>query len=193
MDLIDDDVLAAFGLPVEAPEAPREPAPIAEYTGALRGEMRDPETVRRYILGGHGTFTARSLRTGSRLTFRLSRPRHSDAGDARIYVRVLTGPENTADYTWLGTFRTADRDWRGRTYAAGWTHSRKSDIGESAPSARTVAWLLPRVLRGGRHLDAVMEQTEFWHEGRCGACGRKLTVPESIKSGIGPVCAGRAA
>ena len=32
-----------------------------------------------------------------------------------------------------------------------------------------------------------------WHEGKCGACGRKLTVPDSIKSGIGPVCAARAA
>jgi hypothetical protein len=28
-----------------------------------------------------------------------------------------------------------------------------------------------------------------WHEGRCGRCGRKLTVPESIESGFGPECA----
>lgn len=32
---------------------------------------------------------------------------------------------------------------------------------------------------------------EIWHEGRCGRCGRKLTVPESIAAGIGPECAGR--
>ena len=32
---------------------------------------------------------------------------------------------------------------------------------------------------------------EVWHEGRCGRCGRLLTVPESIASGIGPVCAER--
>jgi hypothetical protein len=30
-----------------------------------------------------------------------------------------------------------------------------------------------------------------YHEGRCGACGRRLTTPESISSGLGPVCAGR--
>lgn len=27
------------------------------------------------------------------------------------------------------------------------------------------------------------------HEGQCGRCGRKLTVPESIEHGIGPECA----
>jgi hypothetical protein len=29
------------------------------------------------------------------------------------------------------------------------------------------------------------------HEGRCGKCGRLLTVPESVETGIGPECAKR--
>jgi hypothetical protein len=29
---------------------------------------------------------------------------------------------------------------------------------------------------------------EVWHEGKCGKCGRTLTVPSSIESGIGPEC-----
>lgn len=29
---------------------------------------------------------------------------------------------------------------------------------------------------------------EIWHEGKCGRCGRQLTVPESIESGFGPEC-----
>jgi hypothetical protein len=29
---------------------------------------------------------------------------------------------------------------------------------------------------------------EFWHEGRCAQCGKRLTVPESIQSGFGPEC-----
>jgi hypothetical protein len=33
------------------------------------------------------------------------------------------------------------------------------------------------------------EQVEFYHEGRCGKCGRKLTDPESIRRGLGPQCA----
>ena len=31
------------------------------------------------------------------------------------------------------------------------------------------------------------------HEGRCGRCGRTLTVPESIERGIGPECASKMA
>lgn len=31
----------------------------------------------------------------------------------------------------------------------------------------------------------------FLHEGACGKCGRPLTTPESIQSGIGPVCSGK--
>lgn len=37
-------------------------------------------------------------------------------------------------------------------------------------------------------LSIYMPLLEIWHEGKCGMCGRKLTVPESIKNGIGPEC-----
>jgi hypothetical protein len=42
-----------------------------------------------------------------------------------------------------------------------------------------------------RHLferDTVPDGLEVWHEGRCGRCNRKLTVPASIESGFGPEC-----
>jgi hypothetical protein len=29
------------------------------------------------------------------------------------------------------------------------------------------------------------------HDGHCSVCGRKLTTPESLDSGIGPVCAAK--
>ena len=32
------------------------------------------------------------------------------------------------------------------------------------------------------------EQFEFYHEGRCCVCARRLTVPESITDGVGPEC-----
>lgn len=36
---------------------------------------------------------------------------------------------------------------------------------------------------------ALPTQVQFWHEGRCGHCGRRLTVPASIFTGFGPDCA----
>lgn len=51
--------------------------------------------------------------------------------------------------------------------------------------ARVFAWLWATRLSTGRELP---EQVEVWHEGRCGRCGRRLTVPESISTGFGPEC-----
>ena len=64
-------------------------------------------------------------------------------------------------------------------------HGRKSRVGEDAPSARAFRWIWSRFVS-----DKDFAPAEFWHEGRCGRCGRKLTVPASIERGLGPVCAG---
>jgi hypothetical protein len=45
------------------------------------------------------------------------------------------------------------------------------------------AWFWDRLRNGN-----LPEQVEVHHEGRCGRCGRALTVPESIESGFGPEC-----
>jgi len=36
------------------------------------------------------------------------------------------------------------------------------------------------------HLDTGL--VEFYHMGRCAACGLSLTNPESIETGYGPIC-----
>lgn len=51
------------------------------------------------------------------------------------------------------------------------------------------AWLWGRIV----HEKDLPEKAQVWHEGRCGACNRPLTVPESIENGLGPVCASRVA
>jgi hypothetical protein len=40
--------------------------------------------------------------------------------------------------------------------------------------------------------DNFVTSAEFHHCGFCCRCGRTLTDPASIESGIGPICAGRA-
>ena len=51
--------------------------------------------------------------------------------------------------------------------------------------ARAFEWLW-RMLKSAKPLPPTFE---FWHEGRCGKCGKKLTTPESIERGLGPECA----
>jgi len=59
-----------------------------------------------FVLGGNATFTASSTK-GGRFTYRvrLAKPRagQADDGTRRWFVAVLTGPDNSSDYTYLGT------------------------------------------------------------------------------------------
>lgn len=116
-----------------------------------------------YILAGNATVTVKSLSTGTRFTYKVTK-----AGPTVYFVGVLSGPDNEVDYSYIGIVR------RGV-----FTLTRKSRAGMSAASVRAFAWL-------SRNWED--DRAEVWHEGRCGRCGRTLTVPESIKSGIGPVC-----
>lgn len=130
----------------------------------------DPANARRFILAGNARVTLESAKTGARYTYRVRQKE-----DGFYFVSVLTGSDNEADYTYLGTIRDA-------RYA----HGRKSCIGADAPSAKAFEWAWPRLAAG-----AAPVGLNVWHEGRCGRCNRPLTVPESIASGFGPECAGR--
>jgi hypothetical protein len=129
------------------------------------------EEVRTFMFSGDATLTIKSRRSGERFTFRVSL-----SDDGQLYwVKVLTGPDNTRAYQYLG-------HWRGKRY---FTHGSKSKIGPNAPSTLAYTFLATALERGG----GLPPLLEVLHEGRCGRCHRKLTVPSSIKSGIGPDCA----
>lgn len=128
---------------------------------------------RKFMLAGNAVFTLRSEKTGNRFTYRVRQPQDMDPKKPIWFVSVLTGSDNDSDYAYLGYII-------GTSYLHG--HS-KSRIGAEAPSAKAASWTFHRLLHG-----APITGVEFFHEGRCGRCGRRLTVPESIESGFGPEC-----
>jgi hypothetical protein len=133
--------------------------------------------IQKFVTAGKAYFTVVNPDKGSRYTFKVSQPKreNEDGSSVPFFVSVLTGPDNTSHYSYLGAIF-------GDTYR----QTAKSRISSDAPSAKCFDWLW-RNLSNETRLDMI----EFWHEGRCCMCGRKLTVPESIDAGIGPVCAGR--
>lgn len=128
--------------------------------------------AKSFILAGNATFTLVNEESGNRFTFKVVRPDE----DTPHFVKVLTGSDNEDDFTFLGTIFNK-RDFR---------HGRRSRITPEAQSAKAFNWAWPRILS-----DGLPPQVKVFHEGRCGRCGRKLTVPESIESGIGPECSKR--
>lgn len=137
--------------------------------------MVDPDRALEFITGGHATFTVKSNRTGAHLSYRVLHMRRG----ARIMpnafaIQELRGPDNEHDWhahgvlLQDGALPNGDPRWTTRNGPLGLT------------------WVVHR-------LQAVSSPPPFeiWHAGACSRCGRLLTHPESLRTGIGPTCAGR--
>lgn len=135
-----------------------------------------------FVLAGDATFTV-ELPPGSaqpHYTYRVQKteatPRYPQPG---YFVKLLTGPDNEGDYSYLGKL---DENSGAVILTA------KSKLPPDAFPVRLFNRICNRIW-----LDdcEAYEQHGYrvHHEGRCGRCGRKLTVPESVETGIGPECA----
>lgn len=127
-----------------------------------------------FINGGNARFTLKSLRTTTRYTYRVQT---AEFNTDKAFVQLLTGPDNEQDFTYIGMLAKPTQDF----YCTA-----KSKLGVTSLPAVALIWTLSHLRRG-----VLPEGLEVWHEGRCCACGRALTVPESIAAGIGPDCASR--
>lgn len=137
------------------------------------GRLRTAEAARRFMLAGKATLTLRSRATEARFTYKVSAKK---GVDDLYFVRVLTGPDNEGSYEYIGFIKGGN-----------FVHQPyRSRIGAEAPSVRAFSWFSGNLARG-----VLREELEVYHEGRCGACRRKLTVPESILTGFGPECSDR--
>ena len=133
--------------------------------------LATPEAALKFMLAGNAIVTFRSRATDTRFTYRV---RASE--DGRVYfVALLGGPDNNSDYRYLGYIRR-DAFFHGGA---------KAKVAYDASSAKAFKWVWEQLQR---KIDT-RKVLEIWHEGKCGRCGRRLTVPSSIASGIGPDCA----
>lgn len=145
----------------------------------LRGQLRTPEALGAYLLAGRAVVTLCSRKSGERCTLKVGRkhehagaPVGRAAGSGPVYFRAIYGPQ---DDKYLGCLSVYE-DWRPAR-----------DLQGLAKQAEVARWLAGQLLASGG-LARVLAQAEVWHEGLCGRCGRRLTVPASIESGFGPEC-----
>lgn len=148
-------------------------------------KFEDYVTLRRFCVAGDAILTLRSLKTDTRFTYRFQKKKESRVIPGTrlpIWVKVLTGPTH---YSFVGTV------WEERNGELLYVPSSKSKIKDpNAPSVRALCWLLKLLaVPTMANAETLFEQAEVYHEGKCGRCGRALTVPESILTGIGPECA----
>ena len=123
-----------------------------------------------FALAGKATFTVMNDKTGKHLTFKIKACKKTPEIH---FVSVLTGSDNTSNYSYLGTIFSHDR----------YKHGSKSYINKEAQSNRAFEWLWPRLLT-----NTLPDSVHFIPAERCCVCGRKLTHPESCRDYIGPEC-----
>lgn len=123
----------------------------------------------QFVFAGNAVFTVKNEETGNRFTFKVKK--HDEK--SLYFVCVLTGNCNLNDFTFIGTVFEDGK----------YKHSAKSRITEEAQSVKAFKWYLARL-----QANSMPVNVHTYHEGRCGRCGRRLTVPESIESGFGPEC-----
>lgn len=136
------------------------------------------QDVRDFVLAGNATVTLESLKTGAHLTYRIGQAKDRNGNPTRRwFVSVLSGPDNENSYSYIGLLDQRDGDICFRLTA-------KSKAGEDAPSVRGFKFFWAAIYANKMPCQMIVR-----HEGKCGRCGRKLTVPDSLDRGIGPECA----
>lgn len=128
----------------------------------------------RFFSGGNATFTVDNGQ-GTHYTFKISKGQDDDAP---YFVGLLSGPDNESSYRYLGIYKPDT----GRVIL-----TRKSGYKAESTPVKVIRWALA-MLHAGKEFPAGYA---LMHAGRCCVCGRKLTTPESIEAGIGPICAAK--
>lgn len=157
-----------------------------DTTPTLGGRVMTDADAISFILAGNATVTFKSLRTGTHFTFKVQEPKKQDPARPTWFVKLLTGPDNTGDYTYLGMITVSPF----ASLAGPLQHTfraTKATRNPGSPSFKAFEYTFNQLAKTGR----IPAGVEIRHEGRCGRCGRALTVPESIDRGIGPECASR--
>jgi len=123
-----------------------------------------------FLYAGRAVLTV-SNNKGQHYTFQVKQAKDWNQ-NTRYFVSLRTG-EN---YTYLGMFSSDT------LYPTKASKMRKN----STPFK--VFNFAVRIINGVQELPAGYK---IQHEGKCGKCGKPLTNPVSIETGIGPTCAGR--
>lgn len=134
---------------------------LDQETGLVPTERRT-----QFAFAGKAVFTLRSVATGTHYTYRL---KAADNGQL-FFASALSG----GGYLYLGIVPTDSPNTLRTT--------KNSRFESNDPRSVALRWFLA---------NPSSERVEMFHDGRCCRCGRKLTTPESVQSGIGPECAKR--
>ena len=143
-----------------------------------RGQLPE-DAIWTFMFAGKALFTVQSP-SGVHRTFKILKVQGEGYKRPIWSVMAMTGPDNTSTYRnigyIIGTPEKHDVTFRGN-----------AKLPENHGLIQAFVWVLERANRG--NFDTKHGRAHVYHEGRCGKCGKLLTVPASVQRGLGPQCA----
>lgn len=146
-----------------------------------------------YMLAGRCIVTLESIADGSRNTYLIDQvvdeiKTTKEDGTEKVttvrrdkwFVSLLCGSDNQKSYRYLGFIDSAFGDRAFRT-----TKGTKKNKHATAENINRFGDTFRALVAGHDN----SHQMRVWHHGICGRCTKTLTVPASIATGLGPVCA----
>jgi hypothetical protein len=140
-------------------------------------KFENVKDIKKFIVGGKAIMTLESKRTSNWFTYKIKRAKKDDL-TSPFFVSVLTGMDNESAYTYMGTIFSNNNNLK-------FTLTKNSKIKETALSYKAFTFFFKLLLENKLH-----EEIAIYHRGICGRCGRALTVPSSLITGLGPECSG---
>jgi len=129
---------------------------------------------KEFVLAGKAIFTVNNDK-GQHYTYKVDRKENRNGQGYIYFVSFLRGSDNENDYSYLGLLK----DQTGEIVL-----TRASKVISDNVIYRVARWSTKIVWES----KSIPEGYGINHCGCCGRCGRTLTNPKSIESGIGPEC-----
>lgn len=138
-----------------------------------RAQFVSGPQIANYISGGKGIVTLQSP-TGKHHTYEFRRPNDEDVFPKdTLFVYTLV-----KDFTWMyvGMYSSSYKSFK---------LTRASRFRSSSPIVKGARYIVKLARNPGSIKE---DRMQIYHEGTCSVCGRKLTSPKSIQTGMGPQC-----
>jgi hypothetical protein len=137
-----------------------------------KGNMHNIDDIYNFVHSGRAVFTL--VGTSARFTYQLNQA--EDKPGELYFLRLRSGQT----YIYVGTIYLVKGAIPPKLRL---TKASKMKIDDQPVKAFN--WFYARL--NARYS---LKPMEFWHDGSCGRCRRRLTTPRSIAIGLGPHCAG---
>ena len=135
--------------------------------------LKNIENIKNFIYGGNATVTLESAKSGKHYTFKVKVAKKDD-DTAPYFVSVMSGTDNHSSFSYIGIIPSDRKSFK---------LTQKSKVSKDAISYKAFNYFFSQLIKGDLNPDL-----NIYHSGTCGRCGRKLTHPKSIITGIGTEC-----